>query len=112
MYARHGHELIGCKSLVSEPLYVKRTAITSERQLRSREACVGRKPVAKQLSRRTETSYKAESVGKLARDNEAPGSADTVNDAVVLLKFMFPSQAGDKPLSGEICLIMRCSSLW
>jgi hypothetical protein len=47
-YARHGRELIGCKSLVSEPLYVKRTAITSERQLRSREAYVGRKPVARQ----------------------------------------------------------------
>ena len=38
LYARHGHELIGFKSLVSEPLYVKCTAITSERQLQSREA--------------------------------------------------------------------------
>ena len=35
-------------------------------------------------------------MGKLAHDNKAPGSADTVNDAVVLLKFML--------LSGEVCL--------
>jgi len=35
-------------------------------------------------------------MGKLAHDNKAQGSVDTVNDAVVLLKFMF--------LSGEICL--------
>ncbi len=41
-------------------------------------------------------------MGKLAHDNKALGSADTVNDAVVLRKFM--------PLSGEICLIMRCWS--
>ncbi len=35
-------------------------------------------------------------MGKLAHDNEARGSADTVNDAVVLRQFMF--------LSGEVCL--------
>ena len=35
-------------------------------------------------------------MGKLAHDNEALGSSDTVNDAVVLRQFMF--------LSGEICL--------
>ncbi len=35
-------------------------------------------------------------MGKLAHDNEALGSADTVNDVVVLRQFMF--------LSGEICL--------
>ena len=35
-------------------------------------------------------------MGKLAHDNEALGSADTVNDAVVLQQFML--------LSGEVCL--------
>ncbi len=56
----------------------------------------GKEACSKAVSRRTETSYKAESVGKLAHDNEALGSSDTVNDAVVLRQFMF--------LSGEICL--------
>ena len=40
-------------------------------------------------------------MGKLAHDNEAQGSSDTVNDAVALLKFML--------LSGEVCL--KCSAL-
>ena len=35
-------------------------------------------------------------MGKLAHDSKARGSADTVNDAVVLRQFM--------SLSGEICL--------
>ena len=39
-------------------------------------------------------------MGKLAHDNKAPGSVDTVNDAVVLRQFML--------LSGEICL--TCNS--
>ena len=46
------------------------------------------------MSRRTETSYKAESPGKLAPHIEAQGSGDTVNGAVVQRKFVF--------LSGEI----------
>ena len=40
VYARHGHELMGFKSPVSEPVYfniIKVTVITSERQLRCRE---------------------------------------------------------------------------
>ncbi len=56
----------------------------------------GKEACSKTVSRRTEISYKAESTGKLAHDNEAQGSADTVNDAVVLLKFML--------LSGDVCL--------
>jgi hypothetical protein len=40
-------------------------------------------------------AYKAESPGKSARHNEALGSGDTVNAAVVSRKFTF--------LSGEIC---------
>ena len=40
-------------------------------------------------------------MGKLAHDNKAQGSSDTVNDAVALLKFML--------LSGEVCL--KCSAL-
>jgi hypothetical protein len=47
------------------------------------------------VSRRTETSYKAESLGKAAQHVKAPGSGDTVNGAVVQRKFMF--------LSGEAC---------
>jgi hypothetical protein len=51
------------------------------------------------VSRRTETSYKAESPGKLAQHNKAPGSGDTVNGAVVQRQFT--------SLSGEICLPRR-----
>jgi hypothetical protein len=47
------------------------------------------------MSRRTEMAYKAESPGELAPHNEAPGSGDTVNAAVVSPQFTF--------LSGEIC---------
>ncbi len=98
VYARHGHELMGFKSPVSEPLYFN---IIKVPQLLAKSNCVaarhrGKEARSKAVSRRTETSYKAESMGKLAHDNKAPGSVDTVNDAVVLRQFM--------PLSGEICL--------
>ena len=46
------------------------------------------------MSRRTETSYKAESPGKLAQRTEAQGSGGTVNGAVVQRQFT--------SLSGEI----------
>ena len=46
------------------------------------------------MSRRTETSYKAERLGKAAQHVEAQDSGRTVNDAVVQLQFTF--------LSGEI----------
>ena len=46
------------------------------------------------MSRRTETSYKAERLGKTAQHVEAQDSSRTVNDAVVQLQFTF--------LSGEI----------
>jgi len=39
------------------------------------------------VSRRTETAYKAQSAGKLAQHNKAPGSADRVNAAVVQRQF-------------------------
>ena len=42
-------------------------------------------------------------MGKLAHDNKAPGSVDTVNDAVVLRQFML--------LSGEICLTCNADRL-
>ena len=48
------------------------------------------------MSRRTETSYKAESLGKAATHVKALGSGDTVNGAAVQWKFTF--------LSGETCL--------
>jgi hypothetical protein len=40
-------------------------------------------PECKALSRRTETAYKAPSPGKLAQHDEALGSGDRVNAAVV-----------------------------
>ena len=39
------------------------------------------------MSRRTETSYKAQSPGKLAQHNKALGSGDRVNGAVVQRQF-------------------------
>ena len=39
------------------------------------------------MSRRTETAYKAQSAGKLAQHNKAPGSVDRVNAAVVQRQF-------------------------
>ena len=47
------------------------------------------------MSRRTETSYKAESPGETAQHVKALDSGDTVNGAVVQWKFTF--------LSGETC---------
>jgi len=47
------------------------------------------------MSRRTETAYKAQSPGELARHSEAPDSGDRVNAAVVSPQFT--------SLSGEIC---------
>jgi len=41
-----------------------------------------RKPECKAMSRRTETTYKAESPGKSARHDKALDSGDTVNVAV------------------------------
>ena len=56
----------------------------------SRPVCVQR------TGRRTETSYKAESLGKAAQHVKALDSGDTVNGAEGLRKFTF--------LSGETCL--------
>ena len=47
------------------------------------------------MSQRTETAYKAQSPGELARHNETQDSGDRVNAAVLSRKFTF--------LSGEIC---------
>jgi hypothetical protein len=47
------------------------------------------------VSRRTEMSYKAESLGKAAQHVKALDSGDTVNGAVVQWRFT--------PLSGETC---------
>jgi len=52
------------------------------------------------MSRRTETAYKAQSPGKSAQHDKAPGSRDRVNAAVVWGKFT--------SLSGEICLKCGC----
>jgi hypothetical protein len=55
-----------------------------------------RKPECKAVSRRAETSYKAESLGKAAQHVKVQDSGDTVNGAVVQGKFV--------SLSGEACL--------
>lgn len=47
------------------------------------------------MGRRTETAYKAQSPGKSAQHDEAQGSGDRVNAAVVQRKFT--------SLSGEAC---------
>ena len=44
---------------------------------------VRRKSECKAMSRRTETAYKAQSPGKSAQHDKAPGSGDRVNAAVV-----------------------------
>ncbi len=41
-------------------------------------------------------------MGKLAHDNKAPGSADTVNDAVVLRQFMSPAFASASLIRGDL----------
>ena len=57
---------------------------------------VWRKPECKLASWRTETSYKAESLGKAAQHVDAQGTGDTVNGAATQGRFTF--------LSGEICI--------
>ena len=54
------------------------------------------------MSRRTEMAYKAQSPGKLAQHNKAPGSGDRVNAAVVQPQFT--------SLSREICLTSGLST--
>ena len=62
-----------------------------------KEAC------GKDVGRRTEMSYKAESPGKTAQHVKAQGTGDTVNDAVVQRKFT--------PLSGETCFPCGMTSI-
>ncbi len=50
-------------------------------------------------------------MGKLAHDNKAQGSVDTVNDAVVLRKFMSPAFAGASLIRGDL-LNVRCWFVW
>ena len=68
------------------PLYVNPASVlldictsTSRRQGRNREGPSGGSRSAKRMSRRTEIAYKAESLGKSARHDKAPGSGDMVN---------------------------------
>ena len=80
---------MGVNSWGASPLYVNPASVlldictsTSRRQGRNREGPSGGSRSAKRMSRRTETAYKAESPGKSARHDKAPGSGDTVNAAV------------------------------
>jgi hypothetical protein len=52
------------------------------------------------MSRRIEIAYKAQSPGKSAQHDQAPGSGDRVNAAVAWRQFTF--------LSGEICPTCGC----
>ncbi len=77
VYARHGHELLGCKSPICELLYLssKVQQLLAKGNCKAARLC-GKEACSKSVSRRTETSYKAESAGKLAHDNKARGSAE------------------------------------
>ena len=72
MYARHGHELIGLKSLVREFIMKNITEVLAKSKCGpvrdgAEEAC------SKVMSRRTETSYKAKPLDELARHSEVHG---------------------------------------
>ncbi len=69
VYARHGHELIGLKFLVREFIMCNITEVLAKGKCgsvrsRAEEAC------SKIMSRRTETSYKAKPLDKLARHSK------------------------------------------
>jgi len=95
VYARHGRELMGCKSPVGEPTPMNLVPTTSLRQGRLREAASGGSP------RQTcEPTNRNVIRGQVPRASQHPmakpsGSGDMVNDAVVQGKLTF--------LSGEIC---------
>ena len=97
MYARHGCELMGCKSPVGEPLsYKVMIPTTSQRQGRHRE--VGSKGSPRQSC---ELTYRKVIRGRVSGASQHKmakpcGSGDTVNDPVVQREFT--------ALSGETCL--------
>jgi len=72
VYARHGYELIGLKSLVREFIMENITEVLAKSKCGSvrdgaEEAC------SKVMSRRIETSYKAKPLDELARHSEVHG---------------------------------------
>jgi hypothetical protein len=71
------------------PLYVNRVSVKLQKHKYKPKArafprgSVRRKLERKTMSRRTETTYKAQSPGKSAQHDKAPGSGDRVNAAAV-----------------------------
>jgi hypothetical protein len=84
VYARHGRELMGCKSPVCESgkCVEHITKVLAE----GKGGTVRDRPEeasGKAMSRRTEMAYKAQSPGKVAPHTKAQGSGERVNAAVV-----------------------------
>ena len=105
MYAQHGHELMGWKSPVGEPIhdseYTKVDLTTSRRQGQTREGMSEGSPSAKLRAYEQKRHRRPSLWGEWAQDHKTPGSGDKVNGEVVQRQFMF--------LSGEICL--ACGAL-
>ena len=92
VYARHGRDLMGCKSPVSESRYYQRIVakILAEGKgdlarggLKEAGVQVSEERDSETMSRRTEIAYKAQSPGKSAQHDESQDSGDRVNAAVV-----------------------------
>jgi len=103
VYARHGRELMGCKSPVGEPKVIISSVTTSLRQGRLREE--GSEGSRRQDPRADEQKrHKRPSIpGEPAPDGEALGSGGMVNGAVVRGQLTF--------LSGEICSLCGVSAM-
>ena len=69
MYARHGHELIGLKSLVREFIMKNITEVLAKSKCGSVRNCA-EAACSKVMSRRTETSYEAKPPDEPARHGE------------------------------------------
>jgi len=69
VYARHGHELIGLKSLVREFIMCNITEVLAKSKCDSVRNCA-EEACSKIMSRRTETSYKAKPLDELARHSK------------------------------------------
>jgi len=94
VYARHGRDLMGCKSPIHESCLYNIDISISQKQEpapdsdpgASPRGVVWRKLECKAMSRRTETAYKAKSPGKAAQDDKARDSGEAP----------VPVQAGSK----------------
>jgi len=85
VYAQHGHELMGCKSPVGEPILSTHWTIitTSRRQGQAREGLSGGSLSAKLRTDEQKSHRRPSFRGEWAQDHETLGSGDMVNAAVV-----------------------------